>query len=114
MGVSWDMPGAHGVQGRVHGQTGSFHDEYKGKLEKKLPDTRRGGLPPGVNYGGHKGSQGPLMNEFVTAILEHRRPRVDVAQSLNMSVAGIVAHHSALRDGELLKIPQYSLPNDAS
>jgi hypothetical protein len=34
---------------------------------------------------------------------------VDVAQALNMTVAGIVAHQSALRDGELLKIPQYEL-----
>lgn len=26
-----------------------------------------------------------------------------------MTVAGIVAHHSALKDGELMKIPQYVL-----
>jgi len=34
---------------------------------------------------------------------------VDVAQALNMTVAGIVAHQSALRDGELMKIPQYAM-----
>jgi hypothetical protein len=34
---------------------------------------------------------------------------VDVAQALNLTVAGIVAHQSALKDGELLKIPQYVL-----
>ena len=49
------------------------------------------------------------MNEFVTAILEDRKPLVDVAQALNMTVAGIVAHQSALQDGALLKIPQYTL-----
>jgi hypothetical protein len=49
------------------------------------------------------------MNEFVTAILEQRKPLVDVAWALNMTVAGIVAHQSALKDGELLKIPQYKL-----
>jgi hypothetical protein len=27
----------------------------------------------------------------------------------NMTVAGIVAHQSALKDGELLKIPQFKL-----
>jgi len=107
MGVSWDMPGAHGVQGRVHGQSGSFHDEYRGP-EKQLPDTRRPPLPPGVKPGGHNGSHGPLTNEFVTAILEDRQPWVDIAQSLNMSVAGIVAHQSAMKDGELMKIPQYT------
>jgi len=49
------------------------------------------------------------MNEFVTAILQNRRTLVDVAQSLNMTVSGIVAHQSALKDGELRKIPQYKI-----
>jgi hypothetical protein len=48
------------------------------------------------------------MNEFVTAILQDRNPLVDIAQSLNMTVAGIVAHQSALKNGELMKIPQFS------
>jgi hypothetical protein len=34
---------------------------------------------------------------------------VDVGLALNMTVAGIVAHQSALKDGERLKIPQYKL-----
>ena len=49
------------------------------------------------------------MNEFVTAILEDRKPLVDIVAALNMTVAGIVAHQSALKDGELLKIPQFKL-----
>ena len=49
------------------------------------------------------------MSEFVDAILRDRKPRIDVAQALNMTVPGIVAHQSALRDGELMKIPQYAL-----
>ena len=49
------------------------------------------------------------MNEFITAILEDRRPLVDIAQALNMTVAGIVAHQSALKDGESMKIPQYRI-----
>jgi hypothetical protein len=32
---------------------------------------------------------------------------VGIAEALNMTVAGIVAHQSALKDGELLKIPEY-------
>lgn len=66
-------------------------------------------LPPGVHAGGHGGSHGQLMNEFVTAILTDRQPLVDIAQALNMTVSGIVAHQSALRDGELMKIPQYKV-----
>ena len=29
--------------------------------------------------------------------------------ALNMTVSGIIAHQSAMRDGETLKIPQYAL-----
>jgi hypothetical protein len=36
-------------------------------------------------------------------------PLVDVAMALNMTVPGIVAHQSALKDGELMKIPQYKM-----
>jgi len=108
MAVSWDTPGAGGEMGRVRGERGSFYGKYEG-LEKNLPNTRRPPLPPGVSGGGHDGSHGHLMNEFVTAILEDRKPLVDVAQALNMTVAGIVAHESAVRGGEWIKIPQYKM-----
>jgi len=49
------------------------------------------------------------MNEFITGIIQDRKPLVDVARALNMTVAGIVAHQSALKEGELMKIPQYEL-----
>ena len=75
-----------------------------------MPTTfKRPSLPPGVEAGGHGGSHGYLMCEFVEAILLDRPPLIDVAQALNMTVSGIVAHESALKDGELLKIPQYAL-----
>lgn len=97
MAVCWDMPSAHGEQGRVYGQK---------RVESRV-NADRPPLPPGVSGGGHGGSHGHLMSEFVDAILRDRKPWVDVAQALNMTVAGMVAHQSALQDGELLKIPQY-------
>ena len=106
MGVSWDTPGLGGEMGRIRGQRGSFYGKYAG-LESRLPQTRRPPLPPGVALGGHGGSHGYLMNEFVTAILEDREPLVNIAWALNLTVAGIVAHQSALKDGELMKIPQF-------
>ena len=48
------------------------------------------------------------MDEFVSAILQDRKPLVDVAMALNMTVGGIVAHQSALKDGELMKVLQFS------
>ena len=106
MAVSWDTPGRSGVGGRIRGKKGSFYGKYKG-LATKLPDIRRTPLPPGVSAGGHQGSHGHLMNEFVTAILTDRKPLIDITQALNMTVPGIVAHQSALKGGEWMKIPQY-------
>ena len=108
MAVSWDTPGDHGEKGRIRGQKGSFYGKYQG-LVKQLPNTSRPPLPPGVKAGGHGGSHGQLTNEFVAAILADRKPLVDVAQALNMTVSGIVAHQSALKGGELMKIPQYAI-----
>lgn len=109
MAVSWDTPGDSGEKGRVRGQKGSYYGKFEGSAANELPPTARPALPPGVKAGGHGGSHGQLTNEFITAILEDRVPLVDIAQSLNMTVAGIVAHQSALKDGELLKIPQYAI-----
>jgi hypothetical protein len=108
MAVSWDTPGNGGEMGRVRGQRGSFYGKYEGN-EKKLPATLRPPLPPRVEPGGHGGSHGHLMNEFVAAILQNRTPLVDVAMALNLTIPGIVAHQSALKNGELLKIPQYKM-----
>jgi predicted dehydrogenase len=110
MGVSWDTPGFGGEAGRVRGQRGSMVGMNYDGLEKNLPDLTRPGLPPTVDPGGHGGSHGYLGNEFVMSIIEDRKPLVDVALALNMTVAGIVAHQSALKNGELTKIPQYASP----
>ena len=107
MGVSWDTPGDEGERGRSRGERGSFNLKYDG-LEKNLPDLKRPPLPPGVPAGGHGGSHGYLMNEFVTSIIQDRKPLVNIAVALNLTVPGIVAHLSALKNGELMKIPQYS------
>jgi predicted dehydrogenase len=107
MAVSWDTPGASGEMGRVRGQKGSFYGKYEG-LATKLPPTNRPPLPPGVAAGGHGGAHGYLTDEFVSAILQDRKPMVDIAMALNLTVAGIVAHQSAVRQGELLKIPQFA------
>ena len=106
--VSWDTPGGHGETGRVHGQKGSFDTKYQGTM-LNLPNLKKPSLPPGVSPGEHGGSHGYLMDEFVMSIIEDRKPLVDIATALNITVPGLVAHQSALRDGEMMKIPQYVL-----
>ena len=110
MAVSWDTPGAGGEKGRIRTQKGTFDGKFQSDRKDQVrPAITRPPLPPGVDAGGHGGSHGYLMSEFVEAILLDRDPLVDVAQSLNMTVSGIVAHQSALKDGELMKIPQYTM-----
>ena len=59
-----------GETGRVFGEHGWMDGlTYRGTM-KDLPDLSRPPLPPGVKAGGHGGSHGPLMNEFVLSILE--------------------------------------------
>jgi len=96
--------------GRVFGQRGWMEGmQYHGQLDP-LPDLSRPPLPPGVPPGGHGGSHGQLAHEFVTSILEDRRPMIDIYEALAMTIPGIVAHQSALKDGETLEIPQYDPP----
>ncbi len=98
MAVSWDISDLGGESGRVYGQ----------KHEEVPVQVARPPLPPGMGEGTHGGGN-HLTCDFVDAILRDRKPLVDVAQALNMTVAGILAHQSALKGGELMKIPQYVL-----
>ena len=99
MAISWDMKNAHGEKGRVYGQK-PHNDKISGT---------RPALPPGVAGGGHGGSHGHLTNDFIESILLDRKPIVDVSEALNMTMAGVIAHKSALKDGEWMKVPQYDL-----
>lgn len=125
---NFDSPGHEGVKGRFRGELGSFDGDagdgenwgtFAGLASstgenQALPNLDRPPLPPNVDPGGHGGAQGQLMNEFVTAILQDRTPMVNVAEALNMTVAGVIASASAKKDGELLKIPQFAMPVSGS
>ena len=56
---------------------------------------------------GHGGSHVFLTHEFVDAVVNERRPAVDIYEALAMTVPGIIAHESALRGGETMKIPSF-------
>ena len=78
-------------------------------VQGRTPRAQHGDVRDGLEYGSHDGSHGPFTDEFAIAFLADRQPLVDIAQALNMTVAGIVAHQSALKGGELLRIPQFTL-----
>ncbi len=118
--VGWNWVGPGGEKGRTWGtkgcyipagETASANDRYQGdeNLVKGL-NLKPNPLPPGVEGGGHGGSHGHLTDDFIRAILvkDHKVCcGCDVIGALNTTVAGVYAHMSALKDGELLKIPQF-------
>ncbi|NLF71830.1 MAG: Gfo/Idh/MocA family oxidoreductase [Candidatus Anammoximicrobium sp.] len=56
---------------------------------------------------GHRGSAMFISAEFVNALLEDREPEIDLYESLAMTVPGIVAQESALKDGQQLAVPSF-------
>jgi predicted dehydrogenase len=56
---------------------------------------------------GHGGSHTFITHEFISSILENRHPAVNVWEAIAYTVPGIVAHQSALRGGEPMKIKDY-------
>jgi hypothetical protein len=56
---------------------------------------------------GHGGSAVFISAEFINALVENREPTIDVYESLAMTAPGIVAHQSALKAGEQLKVPSF-------
>ncbi|MCX8108072.1 MAG: gfo/Idh/MocA family oxidoreductase, partial [Verrucomicrobiae bacterium] len=100
--------------GRVFGERGRMSGmQYWGEDEENLPDISRPPLPPTVPEGGHGGSHGYLTHEFISSILEDRDPLINIDEALAMTVPGIIAHQSALKGGERLKIPFFERKNSS-
>ena len=55
---------------------------------------------------GHGGSHPHLAHEFVDALLQDRDPWPNAKQSANWTCTGILAHDSALKGGELIRLPE--------
>jgi predicted dehydrogenase len=82
----------------------------EGKVEigqYRLPDFMQRLPEPMRVRSGHGNSHAFITHEFIRAIVEDRQPEVDVWESIAFTLPGIVAHRSALKGGELLKIPDY-------
>lgn len=110
---------AHEGVVRVIGSAASYEqdttDEYFGKWVDKTSSQRidvreaRDPLPEALaaDLGGHGGSHAYLVNEFVRACVEERMPAVNAWEAARYVAAGVMAHKSALKDGELFKVPDW-------
>lgn len=58
--------------------------------------------------GGHHGSHPHLVHEFVSSIIENRKPWIDEYLAANITAAGVLAHESAMKNGASIEIPDFS------
>lgn len=58
---------------------------------------------------GHGGSHPHLVHEFISALLEDRDPFPNAILSANITCAGILSHESALKGGERIPLPDFTL-----
>jgi predicted dehydrogenase len=56
---------------------------------------------------GHEGSHTFLTHEFIDALVNNRRPTVNVYEAVAYTAPGIIAHQSALKGGAQLDVPQF-------
>jgi predicted dehydrogenase len=107
---------------RVYGTEGSFeHGRWctkTGQAEVSV-DEMRDPLPSevvkawtGIDgksdfYGGHGGSHAYLVHEFVDAVANNRPPAINAWEAARYMAMGVMAHKSALADGETLDVPDW-------
>jgi len=84
---------------------GEMRDPLPPEVAKAFTDEAGEGV-----YGGHGGSHTFLVNEFVQAVAARRQPAINAWEAVRYLAPGIVAHKSALRGGELLKVPDWGDP----
>ncbi len=86
--------------------------DYAHRLPKEIQKFTRGIVDEDhlsfIQGGGHGGSHPHLVNEFVSALLEDRDPFPNVEKSANWTSVGICAHQSALKGGEIVKLPDFA------
>ncbi|MFC1461757.1 Gfo/Idh/MocA family oxidoreductase [Verrucomicrobiota bacterium] len=76
-------------------------EEFK-KITVKGGDDKTDFVPSG-----HGGSHPYLVHEFVDAIAHGRMPAINIWEAVRYMAMGVMAHKSALRDGETLDVPDW-------
>jgi predicted dehydrogenase len=61
-----------------------------------------------VQGAGHGGSHPHLVHEFVSSLLDKRDPFPNARQSANITCVGILAHESAMQNGKIIYLPEFT------
>lgn len=132
--VCWKGALVGAERGEWRGDKMSFYSEYKGVDVHKVFATEKKGLDDGGfsiaepemepykqelwwktdllpkpmrHESGHGSSHCFITHEFISAVINNRKPEVDIYEALAYTVPGIIAHDSAMKDGETLLIPDF-------
>jgi predicted dehydrogenase len=62
-----------------------------------------------IQGGGHGGSHPHLAHRLLMAVAAEEEPYPNAVQAANITCAGILSHESALRGGELMPLPEWTL-----
>jgi len=112
-----------GTEGCFTDGPGGCHWVTQSGAEPVTTEEMRDPLPPEVlaalrgdrasdqeAYGGHGGSHAYLVHEFVESLATGRMPVINIWEAVRYFAPGVMAHKSALKDGELLKVPDWGYP----
>jgi predicted dehydrogenase len=113
---SFFCPHPNGL-GSVIVRSGKQTEKDSGGFVRQLPQFEQYKIPqwwatdllpaPLRHDSGHEGSHTFLTHEFISALLAGRQPVVNVYEALAYTAPGIVAHQSALKGGQQMKVPQF-------
>jgi len=62
-----------------------------------------------IQGAGHGGSHPHLVHEMLDALVKNRDPYPNAKQSANWTCVGLCAHQSALKGGEIVRLPEFTL-----
>ncbi len=91
--------------------------DYANRLPKEIQPFTQGGVYDAdehahlsfIQGGGHGGSHPHIAHEFVSALLEDRQPYPNAVEAANWTCVGLLAHESAMKGGELQRLPEFTL-----
>ena len=114
--VTTTFPAVAGIRGRRTEITAVQLPNYHHLLPQEIQRFTVGGEYDPLNPqeslkkgagGGHHGSHPHLVHEFVSSIIEGRKPWIDEILGGNITAAGICAHESAMNNGIAVDVPLF-------
>lgn len=89
------------------GVTPLTEDGMRDPLPPDVEEAFREGQTESAAYGGHGGSHAYLVHEFVDAVMHNRQPATNIWEAARYMAMGVMAHKSAVHDGETLTVPDW-------